>query len=530
MGLKKPSDYFKRESNNIKNIVGNPDLNSYSESFNTFKENLSKFEKISETIEIVNNLKDELNNFLKKEDLDNAMLSYVFLLEESINNLQSNVKSINSKTLTEIKSKVSNVTDLVNEFVEIDIPKYKKNIVDVETKTDQKFIKFKEEFDNVINQLSDDIDKKQFEISNNSEKNLNEVVSNLEIHLTNIDNDNKNITKTIKTKVNEIKKLKTKVVEELKVNKTINEKLKEKVDDLQIEILRGENNLKEQNNNFKDIEISIRETIEKLNVPELEKENFLLSTKIKNLEKVYENLKEETKINETLIEQTLPSAETSDPLTPLDQNYVTLDQLQQHYRLFLGRIQTQLSTLGGGGETRLQYLDDIVGIATDLSEYNGKFLKVDTSQPTGKNFIFETVSGSGGNIAGINTLGSSFFNQLNVSGISTFSNNINVTGISSFKNLVNSGVTSVGIVTALEGGLAPLYFGDGSNLQNINASNVNNGTLPQDVLPSSISSLTVTGDVTVGTSQAKGVILTSPNGTQYRLIVANDGTLSTSAV
>ena len=82
----------------------------------------------------------------------------------------------------------------------------------------------------------------------------------------------------------------------------------------------------------------------------------------------------------------------------------------------------------------------------------------------------------------------------------------------------------------MEGGLAPLYFGDGSNLQNINASNVNNGTLPQDVLPSSISSLTVTGDVTVGTSQAKGVILTSPNGTQYRLIVANDGTLSTSAV
>ena len=126
MGLKKPSDYFKRESNNIKNMVGNPNLNSYSESFNTFKENLSKFEKITETIEVVNQLKEELQNFLKKEDLDNAMLSYVFLLEESIENLQSNVKSINSKTLAEIKSKVSNVTDVVNEFIEVDIPKYKK--------------------------------------------------------------------------------------------------------------------------------------------------------------------------------------------------------------------------------------------------------------------------------------------------------------------------------------------------------------------------------------------------------------------
>jgi len=40
---------------------------------------------------------------------------------------------------------------------------------------------------------------------------------------------------------------------------------------------------------------------------------------------------------------------------------------------------------------------------------------------------------------------------------------------------------------------------------------------------------TFTGDVNVGTSQASGIILTSPNGTKYRLIVANDGTLSTTA-
>ena len=38
------------------------------------------------------------------------------------------------------------------------------------------------------------------------------------------------------------------------------------------------------------------------------------------------------------------------------------------------------------------------------------------------------------------------------------------------------------------------------------------------------------GDVKVGVSTAQGVILTSPNGTEYRLIVADDGTLSTTAV
>ena len=42
--------------------------------------------------------------------------------------------------------------------------------------------------------------------------------------------------------------------------------------------------------------------------------------------------------------------------------------------------------------------------------------------------------------------------------------------------------------------------------------------------------VSVTGDAKVGTDNSTGVILTSPNGTEYRLIVADDGTLSTSSV
>jgi hypothetical protein len=64
-----------------------------------------------------------------------------------------------------------------------------------------------------------------------------------------------------------------------------------------------------------------------------------------------------------------------DPLTPLDQKFATLEDLEKHYKLFLSRIQQQLSTIGGGGETRLRYLDDIVGIATNSGAYNNKFLQ-----------------------------------------------------------------------------------------------------------------------------------------------------------
>ena len=43
MGIKKPSDYFKKESKDNENLIGKPNLSSYSEAFNSFKENLSKF-------------------------------------------------------------------------------------------------------------------------------------------------------------------------------------------------------------------------------------------------------------------------------------------------------------------------------------------------------------------------------------------------------------------------------------------------------------------------------------------------------
>ena len=56
-----------------------------------------------------------------------------------------------------------------------------------------------------------------------------------------------------------------------------------------------------------------------------------------------------------------------DPITPLNQNFVTLDQLNKHYSTFLNRIQQQLSTLGGGGETNLTYMDVPVTSVTTSS-------------------------------------------------------------------------------------------------------------------------------------------------------------------
>jgi hypothetical protein len=70
-----------------------------------------------------------------------------------------------------------------------------------------------------------------------------------------------------------------------------------------------------------------------------------------NQQKEFEDrLKEqpEVVIKETIITEP-PNIDNSDPLTPLDQNFATLEDLSSHYKLFLSRIQQQLSSIGGGG-------------------------------------------------------------------------------------------------------------------------------------------------------------------------------------
>ena len=134
----------------------------------------------------------------------------------------------------------------------------------------------------------------------------------------------------------------------------------------------------------------------------------------------------------------IPSNEkNSDPLTPLNQNFVTLDQLQQHYKLFINRIQQQLSTLGGGGETRLRYLDDVVGVATNSSFYDDKFLQWNSTTNES-----EFVTINSGNISGISTgYYGNFFDTTtqNVVGVNTYQPvRLNTTELSNQVSIANS--------------------------------------------------------------------------------------------
>ena len=118
-------------------------------------------------------------------------------------------------------------------------------------------------------------------------------------------------------------------------------------------------------------------------------ESFL-TEKIDGIEEIKEEIKGEIEDSPTLLERSLGLLSEPSEVIKTDQNFATLNDLQSHYRDFLGKIQQQLSTLGGGGETRLEFLDDV---DRDSVKVDGKVIAYQAS--TGK-FIGVTNAGGGG--------------------------------------------------------------------------------------------------------------------------------------
>ena len=225
---------------------------------------------------------------------------------------------------------------------------------------------------------------------------------------------------------------------------------------IQIETLIENKNqrLKEANEVLVDNIVSLKEEVSKISVSELHQNYHQISRKVNHIEEVFNKFNEKTILNEGLLNEP-PTVKNSDPLTPLDQNFVTLDQLQNHYRTFINRIQQQLSTLGGGGETRLEFLDDV---DRNSAKTDGYVLAYQAS--TGK-FIGTSVSGGGSasqwvsTSAGIHTLSNVGIGTTNptetlfVVGNAVFTGNVSVGGTVTYDDVTN--VDSIGFVTARSG-------------------------------------------------------------------------------
>lgn len=472
MALKKPSDLFAKKETS--GVFDYPEVSPYiTESYDKFLENYETitqisektnvFEKIEQLSNLVELFSQNLEQKLDKTDLENAMLSQMMVLDENFKLIQNEVKGLNKKDLQEFKKTTSSLVEVVDNFLSVELPKYKNKVIKTEVFVGEQVKKLKENVEEDINTLQENIDA-QF-------NNIAEVVDNNISYFNNkLEETSFQVKETKKTYTNLSKILENKVLEEnqkieeyskivdnvssafeelsleLKeelnrqsnlteekfeeykkyfegisssfvesINKKvigIEESVEDKLEDyrkdlvdVKADVVINEQHiknvdkyLKEHHQELEELKEEVFSEIEKLPVGNLQENLERLEKKIDYIKETYSQIEPEVVVKEVIKEGLLnepSSTDNKDPLTPLDQNFVTFDQLQQHYRLFLNRIQQQLSTLGGGGETRLKYLDDIVGIATNPSAYDDKFLKYNHS--LGK-FEFVTVNTTGGNI------------------------------------------------------------------------------------------------------------------------------------
>ena len=95
----------------------------------------------------------------------------------------------------------------------------------------------------------------------------------------------------------------------------------------------------------------------KSNIKELYEIVELIKSEQQSIQELQEELQEGL-LNEPPNEKESVGGQ-ADPLTPMDQKFATLDDLAGHYRLFINRIQQQISTIGGGGAGFIKDLDDV---------------------------------------------------------------------------------------------------------------------------------------------------------------------------
>ena len=345
-------------------------------------------EKISETIEDVRS--------------QIPVVPEVKYYDEEIENVKQSISE-----LPEVKYYDEQVSELDNRIDNLPEVKY----------YDDDLNAIKDKFNYEIQQISESIEVKDFEtrvdvdnlkinLKETSEKIYEELKkSSDQIHeyRLHLKDDDRKLKKQILGQYNILKenidkKVKDFNTKNIESQNVITTSLKEYFDELQEKIT----NLPEVKYYDSDIK-DVRKDLSKL------KTKFTdTGLDINELRNIVKELKEAQKqsLQENLLAEP-PEVDNEDPLTPLNQNFVTLDQLQEHYRLFVNRVQQQLASFGGGGETKLQYLDDIVGVATNLSAYNGYVLKVDTSLDAPYKFKFAEESGSSNagyaNTAGIST-------------------------------------------------------------------------------------------------------------------------------
>ena len=402
----------------------------------------------------------------------------------------------------------------VKEFTETEIPKYSKMLVESKLKSEEEVKELEKSVLKKVSDLTEQIEN-LYKVNNIKETDIDSLLEKVQTTVQESKNQTGEIFESYarlckdskKREVTEDKKLKAfsgrlenfaekleKIEEttvqdvlELQANLDIStsayherlkkevykfeEELVEQIKGLEVNLNTNEVHIKKQNEHIENIKEEVQDVISKLHIDSIEEKNKALIEKVNHIEDVLSKFSEKALLTEdTPITPGSPDTKTKDPLTSLDQDYVTLKQLQDHYRLFINRIQIQLSSIGGGGAG---FIKDLADVSFDESTGTNQLLIYNGTEWVGIASTAISGSGSASELAtdatGTNLV---LTGNLSVAGIATYEDvkNIDSIGIVTARSGIEIGPNSITTIVSLEAATATTTTTDESNIDTFDAS------------------------------------------------------------
>ena len=391
------------------------ELEAVCEQIDWVKEYVQTLPEVKYYDEQISSIEDRINNLPEVKYYEKDIKS----IKEDFEKLREDIKLIPdfswiAKTFKDVDSDVNVLNDAVDTLSEKTRLEFERFSEDLEVRT----------FDNKVSIDNLKEDNKQFseKVSEEKDKIWKELSAfSLKIweHHKQFKDDDRKLRKQILGEYNVLKK-------------NIEEKLEEvnqssvKTDELLLNYFKE---LKEQVDSLPEVKYYDQQLSE-------------VSDEVKGLYSIVEEIKKKQSVlkEERIVEQIV---KVESP----DKNFATLDDLQEHYRKFVSSIQQQLSTVGGGGETRLEFLDDL---DRDTALVDGKFLKYQASTKT---FVGADASGGGSTLDEVLTAGNTSSTGMSVGFITataaSFTGNVTVGGTITYEDVTN--VDSLGLGTFRSG-------------------------------------------------------------------------------
>ena len=369
------------------------------ENLDSIKEDVNN--EVTSALQTVESVNENTINIVKAEFKETAR-DFNKNVNELVEKELPKYKKLFAETEVRTEEKVNelidtyrqNIEDLnakVKLFTETEIPKYSNLLVETKLKSEQEVKELEEEVLSKVNSLSEKVQSISEGIpEKTSEKiqELKEVTDEYREEIDSISNKYQSLYKDFKKReISENEKLESYSQDIEKYHKRFNfleetvtedlreiqnvlvasnesyhaslktevvkfrDKISKQMQDLTTDLVVNEKHIKKQNESIESVQEELKVVLEKLQMSSIEERSNSLLEKVNNVENILSKVNEKILLKED--NPTLPgdpsTNNSGDPLTPLDQKYVTLDQLQQHYKLFVQRVQTQLATLGGGG-------------------------------------------------------------------------------------------------------------------------------------------------------------------------------------